>query len=89
MEQAYEEHITFQTTTKDGTEVEMAVVDEFDFEHKHYVVAAVVNGDEISDDGRYIYRCIVKEDDFVIEKITKESEYNRVAQAYMSMDEME
>lgn len=89
MENKYEEYVTFQTTTKDGTEIEMAVVDEFDFENKHYVVAVLVKDDEIVDDGRYIYRYTVKDDDFVVEKITREFEYNRVAQAYMSMDEEE
>ena len=30
-----QEYITFTVTTKDGAEVEMAVVDEFEFEKKH------------------------------------------------------
>ena len=36
MEKEFDEYITFTTTTKDGSEVEMAVMDEFDFEGKHY-----------------------------------------------------
>lgn len=85
----YKEYVTFTVTTKDGTEVEMAVVDEFDFENKHYLVGAVVKDDEIIDDGRYIYRCVMNGDDFKAEKITREFEYNRVAEAYMNMDEEE
>ena len=74
-------------TAKDGSDVEMAVVDEFDFENKHYVVGAVVQDDTILDEGRYIYRSVIDEDDFTVEKITREFEYNRIAQAYMNMDE--
>ena len=83
----YKEYVTFQITAKDGTEVEMAVVDEFDFENKHYVAAAVIKDDEILDEGIYIYRCIVKDDDFKVEKITRQFEYNQVVEAYMNMEE--
>jgi len=43
----YQEYITFHVTAKDGTDVEMAVVDEFDFEDKHYVVGAVIQDDTV------------------------------------------
>lgn len=86
MEDAYEEYVTFHVTAKDGSDVEMAVVDEFDFEHKHYVVGAVVKDDVIEDDGRYIYRCIVNEDDFTVEKINNAVDYQRIAEAYMEME---
>lgn len=32
MENEYQEYVTFHVTAKDGFDVEMAVVDEFDFE---------------------------------------------------------
>ena len=54
MENVYNEYLTFHITTKDGTDVEMAVMDEFDFEDKHYVVGALIQDDTIVDDGRYI-----------------------------------
>lgn len=85
----YQEYVTFQITAKDGSDVEMAVVDEFDYENKHYVAAAVIKDDEILADGIYIYRCIVKGDDFKVEKITRQFEYNKVVEAYMSMQEEE
>ena len=44
MEEIFEEYVTFHVTASDGSDVEMAVVDEFDFEDKHYVVGAVVTG---------------------------------------------
>lgn len=83
----YNEYATFTVATKDGTEVEMAVVDEFDFEDEHYVVGALIEGDTISDEGRYIYRSIMDGEDFTVEKIKREFDYNRIAKAYMEMDE--
>ena len=82
-----QEYVTFKTTTKDGIEIEMAIVDEFDFEKKHYVAASVIKDDEVQTDGIYIYRCIIKGDDFKIEKITKQFEYKQVVEAYMNMEE--
>ena len=87
MEKEFEEYITFTVTAKDGSEVEMAVMDEFDFEGKHYVVGAVIKDDIIQDDGRYIYESVVKGDEFTVEKIKREFDYKRIAQAYMEMDE--
>ncbi len=82
----YNEYAVFTVTAKDGSEVEMAVVDEFEFEHSHYVVASLIKDDEIQMDGQYIYKSIIKEDGFAVEKITNESEYGRIAKAYMEMD---
>lgn len=87
MENEYREYVTFHVTAKDGSDVELAVVDEFDFEHKHYVAGALIQDDEIVEDGVYIYRCAVKEDDFTVEKITDEEEYKKVIDAYMKMEE--
>ena len=87
MERDFNEYITFHVTSKDGADVEMAVVDEFDFENKHYVVGALVEGDTINEDGLYIYRSIIEGDDFKVEKIAREFEYNRIAKAYMEMEE--
>ena len=81
-----EEYITFTTKAKDGSEVEMAVVDEFEFEHKNYVAGAKIDGDTISQDGVYIYRVKVKEEDFTVEKITNSVEYQKIANAYMEME---
>ncbi|MDD6615943.1 MAG: DUF1292 domain-containing protein [Lachnospiraceae bacterium] len=87
MESGFEEYVTFQVTAQDGSEVEMAVVDEFDFEKKHYVVGAVVRDDVIDDEGRYIYESVIDGDDFTVQKIKKEFDYNRIAKAYIEMEE--
>lgn len=85
----YNEYVTFHVTAKDGSDVEMAVMDEFDFENEHYVVGAVIKDDTIVDDGRYIYRSVIDGEDFKVEKINREFDYNRITQAYMNMDEEE
>lgn len=87
MENEYRECPTFTITDKAGNKVEMAVIDEFDFENKSYVASAVIDGDTIKEDGIYIYRVKVTDDDFQVEKITNHVEYQRVAEAYMEMDE--
>ena len=87
MENEFQEYVTFHVTARDGSEVELAVVDEFDFEDKHYVVCAVVEDDTINDEARYIYLSVIDGDDFTVEKIEKEFEYNRIAQAYLHMED--
>ena len=87
MEHNFEEFVTFHVTASDGSDVEMAVMDEFDFENEHYVVGAVVKDDTIDEEGRYIYKSVIKGDTFTVEKIKREFDYKRIAEAYMSMDE--
>ncbi|MBR2402106.1 MAG: DUF1292 domain-containing protein [Lachnospiraceae bacterium] len=87
MENNFEEYITFHVTASDGSDVEMAVMDEFDFENEHYVVGAVIKDDTIDDEGRYIYKSVIQGDSFAVEKIKREFDYKRIAEAYMSMDE--
>ena len=87
MENNFEEYVTFHVIASDGSDVEMAVVDEFDFEDDHYVVGAVIKDDTIDDEGRYIYKSVIKGDTFTVEKIKREFVYKRIAEAYMNMDE--
>lgn len=87
MEDDFNEYAIFTITNQDGKEVEMAVIDEFEVDHKTYVSAAVIEGDTINEDGLYIYRVKVSSDDFEVEKITDKNEYEAVAQAYMDMEE--
>lgn len=89
MEKEFEEYLTFHITAKDGTDVEMAVMDEFDFEGDHYVVGAVIQDDTIQEENLYIYRSVETEDGFTVEKIKREFDYNRIAKAYMEMEEDE
>lgn len=85
MENEFEEYVTFHITARDGADVEMAGVDEFDFEKRHYVVGAVVKDDVIDDEGRYIYESLIEGDDFTVQKIKKDFDYRRIAKAYMEI----
>lgn len=80
------EYVIFTVTASDGSQVAMAIVDEFDFENKHYIVSARVIDDTISDEGQYIYRAKIAGDDFVPEKITNMVDYERIVKAYMEME---
>ncbi len=80
-----QEYITFTVTTKDGAEVEMAVVDEFEFEKKHYVVGALIENETVKEDGFYIYRSVFKGEEFSVEKITNPADYQKIAEAYMKL----
>lgn len=83
----FNEYITFTITTSEGEEVEMAVVDEFTFENKDYVAAAKVVDDTIDEEGLYIYKVKLDEEDFTVEKINNKVDYEKIARAYMEMGE--
>lgn len=83
----FNEYITFTITTSEGQEVEMAVVDEFTFENKDYVAAAKVVDDTIDEEGLYIYKVKLGEEDFTVEKINNKVDYEKIARAYMEMGE--
>lgn len=83
----YQEYVTFTITAKDGSELEMAVVDEFEFEKKHYVVGSIIKDDVIDTEGQYIFESIINGDDFTVQKIKKDFDYRRIAKAYMEMEE--
>lgn len=85
MPEEFKEYITFVVNTKDGDQVEMAVIDQFEFENHGYVAAALVDGDTVSDEGLFIYRVKLSDDDFKVEKIMNKIDYQRVAEAYMAM----
>ena len=87
IEDDFSEYAIFTITDQDGKEVEMAVVVEFEVDHKTYVAAAVIEGDTINEDGLYIYKVKVTADDFEVEKITDKNEYEAVAEAYLGMEE--
>ncbi len=81
-----EAYSTFFVTARDGRQIEMAVVDEFDYGKKHYVVSSVVEDDTILDEGQFIYRCRIKDDGFEIDPITSKTEYAELTKAYLEME---
>lgn len=77
------EYATFTTTDKDGNEIEMAVVDEFEFNHKKYIVASLIENDTINEDGMFIFLGKVIDGELSVEKITDAAEYEKVANAFI------
>ena len=78
---------TFTVKARDGRDVELAVMEEFEFDGRLYVAAARVEDDTIRADGVYLYRCLLREDDFDAVEITSAVEYRRVSEAYLALDE--
>ena len=76
------------TLEMEGKNVELAITDEFDFEDKHYVLCAEVEGDMLNEeDGLYLFRAVSEGDDITVETIESEEEYNRIVDAYYEMCE--
>ena len=86
MQEEFKEYATFITTNREGNEIEMAVMDEFEFEHKNYVVGALIEGDTVNEDGFFIFRVKEMGDDIKVEKISNQMEYQKIAQAYMEIE---
>ena len=87
MQEEFKEYATFITTNREGNEIEMAVVDEFEFEHKNYVVGALIEDNTINEEGLFIFRIKEMGEDIKVEKILNQAEYQKIAQAYMEMED--
>lgn len=87
MQEEFKEYATFTTTDKAGNEIEMAIMDEFEFEHKNYVVGALIEENTINEEGFFIFRIKEMGEDIKVEKISNATEYQKIAQAYMEMEE--
>lgn len=87
MQEEFKEYETFTTTNKEGQEIEMAVMDEFEFEHKNYVVGALIEDNTINEEGMFIFRIKEMGDEIKVEKISNPTEYQKIAQAYMEMED--
>lgn len=87
MQEEFKEYVTFTTTNKEGNEIEMAVMDEFEYEHKNYVVGALIEDDTINEEGLFIFRVKEMGEEIKVEKISNSTEYQKIAQAYMEMEE--
>ena len=87
MSEEFNEYVTFTITTRDGSEVELAVVEEFEYDHKTYVAGAIIEGDTINEDGVYLYRANIVDGELKVEQIDNKNEYEAVAEAFSRMDE--
>lgn len=84
-----EETVEYDTFTYElgGKEMEWAITEEFEFEGKTYIVCAEVIGDELSDEGLYLFEGISEGEEITVRNIDSEEEYNRVVDAYCNLAE--
>lgn len=80
------EYDTF-TYELNGKTMEWAITEEFEFEGKTYIVCAEVVGDELSDEGLYLFEGVSEGDEITVRNIDSEEEYNRVVDAYCALEE--
>lgn len=84
-----EEMLEYDTFTYElsGKTMEWAITEEFEFEGKTYIVCAEVVGDELSDEGLYLFEGISEGEEITVRNIDSEEEYNRVVDAYCKLSE--
>ena len=86
-----EEMMEYDTFTYEmnGKVMEWAITDEFEFEDKTYIVCVEVIGDELSDEGLYLFEGVSEGEEITVKNIDSEEEYNRVVDAYCALCEEE
>ena len=84
MENEFTEYETFEMEMGDEVK-EFAIIEEFKADNKHYVAAAPVVDDTVSDEGCYLFRSVKVDGEICIEKITSKEEYAKVSEAYMAL----
>lgn len=75
---------TFVVTMSDGKKKEFAIVEEFDFEEKHYILVSEVKKDVVAEEV-YMYRSRTEDGEFIVENIEDRDEYARATAAYEAM----
>ena len=68
-----------------GKAMEWAITDEFEFEGKTYIVCQEVVGDDLSDEGLYLFEGISEGEEITVRNIESQEEYNRVVDAYCKL----
>ena len=84
-----EETVEYETFTYElnGKTMEWAIIEEFEFEGKTYIVCAEVLGDELSDEGLYLFEGTSEGEEITVRNIDSEEEYNKVVDAYCALEE--
>jgi len=87
-----EEMVEYDTFTYDlnGKVMEWAIVDNFEFEEKKYIVCQEVVGDSLSEEGLYLFESVSEEgDEITVKNIDSEEEYDRAVNAYCALEDSE
>ena len=85
-----EEMVEYDTFTYEliGKTMEWAIIEEFDFEEKTYIVCQEVLGDTLSDEGLYLFESVENVgEEITVKNIETEDEYKRVVDAYCALTE--
>lgn len=79
-----EEIVEYDTFTYElnGKEMEWAIIEEFEFEEKPYIVCQEVIGDSLSDEGLYLFEGVMEGEEITVRNIDSEEEYNRAVDEY-------
>lgn len=82
-----EEMVEYDTFTYElnGKNMEWAIVEEFEFEEKTYIICQEVIGDTLSDEGLYLFEGVSEGEEITVKNIESEDEYNRVVDAYCEL----
>jgi hypothetical protein len=75
---------TVMITVSNGTEKEFAIIEEFDFEQKHYIVVSPVEDNQVQE-GLYIYRAVVSGEEMEVSRIEDAEEFEKVSAYYEAM----
>jgi hypothetical protein len=71
-------------TVSDGSEKEFAIMEEFDFEEKHYIVVSPVENDQVQG-GLYIYKAVISGEEMEVLRIEDAEEFEKVSAYYEAM----
>lgn len=77
---------TFTLTMEDDTEQDFAIIDEFEFEDKMYMIASPINGDLVEEE-MVMFRFREDGEAIIVEYIDDDEEHDRAADAYAAMCE--
>ncbi len=77
---------TFIMTDADGKDTEYAIVEQFEYKQKKYLVAAPIVDGAISDDDGVLYRYSEDGDEFTLEDMD-DDEFEAVSAFYDSLEE--
>ncbi len=75
---------TVMITVSDGSEKEFAIMEEFDFEEKHYIVVSPVENDQVQG-GLYIYKAVISGEEMEVLRIEDAEEFEKVSAYYEAM----
>lgn len=75
---------TVMITISDGSEKEFAIMEEFDFVGKHYIVVSPVENNEVQE-GLYIYRAVASGEELEVSRIEDAEEFGKVSTYYEAL----